>query len=146
MRQLAVEIVADGEGSRRIGRVVVRGGDRGRSSRVARAVANSPLVKTALHGGDPNFGRILQAAGMALRGVSDARRSTSTSTIEGRIVVSGGTAALDFGEPSGTRSRRRWRATRSSTCSRCPATAPRPRSSSRDLGHEYVRINAEYTT
>src|SRR5213079_2682859 len=49
LRQLALEIVADGEGARRVGRVVVRG-DAGNVERVARAVADSPLVKTALHG------------------------------------------------------------------------------------------------
>ena len=57
---------------------------------MARAVADSPLVKTALHGADPNFGRILQAAGQALAG--RRRRSSSTSTIEGRQVVSAGDA------------------------------------------------------
>jgi glutamate N-acetyltransferase/amino-acid N-acetyltransferase len=67
MRQLALKIVSDGEGSRRIGRIVVRG-DVERIEPVARAIANSNLVKTALYGGDPNFGRILQAAGMAWAG------------------------------------------------------------------------------
>ncbi len=62
LRQLALEIVHDGEGARRVGRVVVSGSPDAVEP-VARAVANSPLVKTALHGGDPNFGRILQAAG-----------------------------------------------------------------------------------
>ncbi|MEA2467822.1 MAG: glutamate N-acetyltransferase / amino-acid N-acetyltransferase, partial [Thermoleophilaceae bacterium] len=49
MRQLAMEIVADGEGAKRVGRVIVRG-DADHVEPVARAVANSPLVKTALHG------------------------------------------------------------------------------------------------
>jgi glutamate N-acetyltransferase / amino-acid N-acetyltransferase len=62
LRQLALEIVHDGEGARRVGRVVVTGNPDA-VEQVARAVANSPLVKSALHGGDPNFGRILQAAG-----------------------------------------------------------------------------------
>jgi glutamate N-acetyltransferase / amino-acid N-acetyltransferase len=62
LRQLALEIVHDGEGARRVGRVVVTGNPDAVEP-VARAVANSPLVKSALHGGDPNFGRILQAAG-----------------------------------------------------------------------------------
>jgi glutamate N-acetyltransferase/amino-acid N-acetyltransferase len=62
LRQLALEIVHDGEGARRVGRVVVTGAPDAVEP-VARAVANSPLVKSALHGGDPNFGRILQAAG-----------------------------------------------------------------------------------
>ena len=63
LRELALAIVRDGEGSERIGRVVVRGGHGPNVERTARAVANSPLVKTALHGGDPNWGRIVQAAG-----------------------------------------------------------------------------------
>jgi glutamate N-acetyltransferase/amino-acid N-acetyltransferase len=62
LRQLALEIVHDGEGARRVGRVMVSGRPDAVEP-VARAVANSPLVKSALHGGDPNFGRILQAAG-----------------------------------------------------------------------------------
>jgi glutamate N-acetyltransferase/amino-acid N-acetyltransferase len=62
LRQLALEIVHDGEGAKRVGRVVVSGRPDAVEP-VARSVANSPLVKSALHGGDPNFGRILQAAG-----------------------------------------------------------------------------------
>ena len=67
--QLALEIVADGEGASRVGRVAVtEASDRAEAERVARAIANSPLVKTALTGRDPNWGRIAQAAGMALAG------------------------------------------------------------------------------
>ena len=47
LRQLALNMVRDGEGARRVGRVVVRGGDAAAVSNVARAVADSPLVKTA---------------------------------------------------------------------------------------------------
>src|SRR6185503_7421659 len=65
MRQLAMEIVADGEGAKRVGRVIVRG-DADHVEPVARSIANSPLVKTALHGADPNYGRILQATGQVL--------------------------------------------------------------------------------
>ena len=62
LRQLALEIVHDGEGAKRVGRIVVTGRPDAVEP-VARSIANSPLVKTALHGADPNFGRILQAAG-----------------------------------------------------------------------------------
>jgi glutamate N-acetyltransferase / amino-acid N-acetyltransferase len=62
LRQLALEIVHDGEGAKRVGRVVVSGRPHAVEP-VARSIANSPLVKAALHGADPNFGRILQAAG-----------------------------------------------------------------------------------
>jgi len=65
LRALAIMMVTDGEGARRIARVVVRGGNVDSVEAAARAVANSPLVKTALHGGDPNWGRIVQAVGGA---------------------------------------------------------------------------------
>jgi glutamate N-acetyltransferase/amino-acid N-acetyltransferase len=65
LKQLAIEVVADGEGASRIARLEVHGGT-GATEPVARSVANSPLVKCALFGADPNWGRILQAAGQAL--------------------------------------------------------------------------------
>ncbi len=68
LRQLAIMMVADGEGAARIARVVVRGGELDGAETAARAVANSPLVKAALHSGDPNWGRIVQAVGGALGG------------------------------------------------------------------------------
>ena len=95
LRQLALEIVADGEGARRVARVVVRGAA-GAAERVARAVADSPLVKAALHGADPNFGRILQAAGHALAGDAPveplAGQLPVDLDIQGRRVVSAGVA------------------------------------------------------
>ena len=61
---LAQMIVKDGEGATKIARIEVRGArNTSDAERVARAVANSPLVKTALAGGDPNWGRIVCAAG-----------------------------------------------------------------------------------
>jgi glutamate N-acetyltransferase/amino-acid N-acetyltransferase len=67
--RLALAIVTDGEGATRVGRVEVREAASGEEAdRVARAIANSPLVKTALYGRDPNWGRVAQAAGMALAG------------------------------------------------------------------------------
>ena len=69
LTQLAIEIVRDGEGAVRVGRVEVsEAASRAEAERVARAIANSPLVKTALFGRDPNWGRIAQAAGAALAG------------------------------------------------------------------------------
>jgi len=61
---LALQIVADGEGAHRVVEIEVRGAPSdGAADEVARTIANSPLVKTALAGGDPNWGRILAAAG-----------------------------------------------------------------------------------
>jgi glutamate N-acetyltransferase/amino-acid N-acetyltransferase len=65
-RDLAEKIVRDGEGATRIAHVRVEGAAApGDADRIARTVAESPLVKTALHGGDPNWGRILAAVGRA---------------------------------------------------------------------------------
>jgi glutamate N-acetyltransferase/amino-acid N-acetyltransferase len=63
-RSLALAIVADGEGAQRVIEIEVRGASSDRDAdKVARTIANSPLVKTALAGADPNWGRILAAAG-----------------------------------------------------------------------------------
>jgi len=66
---LALMIVADGEGATKVIKVEVTGAeDERQAAHVARAIADSPLVKTAMHGGDPNWGRIVSAAGAALAG------------------------------------------------------------------------------
>ncbi len=65
-RRLAEMLVRDGEGVTKIAEVRVEGArTTADADRIARVVAESPLVKTALHGGDPNWGRILAAAGRA---------------------------------------------------------------------------------
>src|SRR5688572_1135816 len=63
-RSLAEQIVRDGEGATRLAEVRVVGArEAAEADQIARTVAESPLVKTALHGGDPNWGRILAAVG-----------------------------------------------------------------------------------
>jgi glutamate N-acetyltransferase / amino-acid N-acetyltransferase len=65
-RAIAEMIVRDGEGATRIAEVRVEGAlSEAEADAIVRTVAESPLVKTALHGGDPNWGRILAAAGRA---------------------------------------------------------------------------------
>jgi glutamate N-acetyltransferase/amino-acid N-acetyltransferase len=86
LRQLALEIVHDGEGAKRVGRIVVTGRAEAVEP-VARSIANSPLVKSALHGGDPNFGRILQAAGQVW---PPGEPFVADLEIEGHQVVSAG--------------------------------------------------------
>jgi glutamate N-acetyltransferase / amino-acid N-acetyltransferase len=123
--QLALEIVGDGEGATRVGRVDVRGaGDADEAERVARAIANSPLVKTALYGRDSNWGRIAQAAGMALAGekvwelgpdrIQAAELAAELPEAELSIALGRGDAAAHVYFS--------------------------------DLTPEYIRINAEYTT
>ncbi len=63
-RELAYKIVQDAEGGTKVARIRVRGAkNQGQAELVARAIGNSPLVKTALFGCDPNWGRIVAAAG-----------------------------------------------------------------------------------
>jgi glutamate N-acetyltransferase/amino-acid N-acetyltransferase len=139
LRQLALDIVRDGEGSRRIGRVVVRGGNGEGVDRVARAIADSPLVKTALYGGDPNWGRIAQAVGAALPGTAPLAFDVA---IEGTIVCSGGFGVpIDLAalEQAVTRDEVEY-------VVGLPGDGFETEVFFSDLGYEYVRINAEYTT
>jgi glutamate N-acetyltransferase/amino-acid N-acetyltransferase len=65
-RELAIGIVRGGEGATKLITINVRGAHSGADAhRVAKTIANSPLVKTAVHGADPNWGRIVAAAGRA---------------------------------------------------------------------------------
>ena len=140
MQRRARASVLDGEGRTRVMELVVEGAaDRDDARRVAETVACSSLVKTALAGGDPNWGRIVAAAanaGVALEGerlsldicgmrvfeaglpteVDAARLDAAFSDEEVRVV-------LTLGDGPGRA--RRW---------------------TTDLSAEYVRINSEYTT
>ena len=138
---LARMIPEDGEGATHTITIDVEGcPDRESARAIARAVADSPLVKTAIHGADPNWGRIVSAAGYAgvpfeesslslwLNGEALYRsgaplpfdasavsaRLRANRDVHIRLVLSGGTASICF-----------W------TC---------------DLTAEYVRLNADYTT
>jgi len=139
LRSLALMIVADGEGAGRIARVVVRGGGSERCESLARAVANSPLVKAALHGGDPNWGRIVQAAGGALPGPEPLALDVR---IEGVHVCAGG-AALDYDEKELARAVARAEVEFEVGL---PGEGAETEVFFSDLSHEYVVLNAEYTT
>jgi glutamate N-acetyltransferase/amino-acid N-acetyltransferase len=123
--QLAIEVVADGEGSTRVGRIQVDGAaSQDEAERVARAIANSPLVKTALFGRDPNWGRIAQAAGMALAG-EDLEEIGGDSIDNAELAADVPEAEIGLRLDRGEHSAYVYFS---------------------DLGYEYVRINAEYTT
>jgi glutamate N-acetyltransferase/amino-acid N-acetyltransferase len=125
LTQLALEVVADGEGSSRVGRIQVDGAaTQAEAERVARAVANSPLVKTALFGRDQNWGRIAQAAGQALAG-EDLEEIGGGSIDNAELAADVPEAEIGLRLDRGEHSAHVWFS---------------------DLGYEYVRINAEYTT
>jgi glutamate N-acetyltransferase/amino-acid N-acetyltransferase len=139
LRQLAIDICRDGEGARRVGRVTVRGGHGPNVERVARAIANSPLVKTALYGGDPNWGRIAQAIGLAL---PDTAPLPYDIAIEGvQVCVAGN--AVDHDEDD-----LKARVARDEVeyAIGLPGDGFETEVFFSDLGHEYITINAEYTT
>ena len=94
---------------------------------VARAVANSPLVKTALHGADPNFGRILQAAGQVW---PPGDGFVVDLEIEGRLVVSAGESVVDDLREQSSRWSRLRRTRGGVRAHAARARAARPRSSS----------------
>jgi glutamate N-acetyltransferase/amino-acid N-acetyltransferase len=139
LRQLAVLVVADGEGARRIARALVRGGNTEQVERAARAVANSPLVKTALHGGDPNWGRIVQAVGGAL---PDPTPLAVDVSIEGIPVCRAGSAIAHD-------ERALERAVQGPQIEyelQLPGEGAEAEVFFSDLSHAYVTLNAEYTT
>jgi len=94
-RRLAEMVVRDGEGATRMAEVRVEGAASARDAdAVARTVAESPLVKTAIHGGDPNWGRILAAVGRS--GIAIGAGGVDIHL--GEIHVATGGAALPYDE------------------------------------------------
>jgi len=141
-RELCYRLARDGEGVTKLATVSVAGARSiADADRVARSVANSALVKTALFGGDPNWGRIVQAIGAAGVRLQPAQ-------VDVRI---GGVQMLRGGEPSGGAEglRRAERAMKKRevaieiSLGRGPGSA---RMLTTDFSYEYVRVNAEYTT
>ena len=125
LTQLAIEIVRDGEGAARVARIEVsEAASAAEAERVARAIANSPLVKTALFGSDPNWGRIAQAAGAALAG-EDLEEIGAGSIDAAELGTDLAEAEIGLRLGRGEHRGHVWFS---------------------DLGHEYVRTNAEYTT
>jgi glutamate N-acetyltransferase/amino-acid N-acetyltransferase len=123
--QLAIEIVSDGEGATRVGCArVIEAASRDEAERAARAIANSPLVKTALFGRDPNWGRIAQAAGMGLVG-TELPELGLDHIDAGEFAEESDEVELTLRLGRGEHAAHVWFS---------------------DLGYEYVRINAEYTT
>ena len=139
-RKLALEIVADGEGAGHVVEIEVRGAPNDRAARrVAETIATSPLVKTALAGADPNWGRILAAAGRA--GV-DFDPAKVRVWLAGRLVCRGGTP-IAFDEAD-VHSRMLEREV--SLAIDLGAGQGRARMWTCDFTADYVRINASYRT
>jgi glutamate N-acetyltransferase/amino-acid N-acetyltransferase len=141
MENLARQIVRDGEGARKLITIEVSGapGDEA-AERLARSIANSLLVKTAIAGSDPNWGRILSAAGNA--GVSIDPSKVDIDLQE--VAVCRGGLAADFSEPDLKKK------LDAPECSIRVAIQGRGKGSARfwtcDLTEKYIEINASYRT
>lgn len=140
-RELAEAIVRDAEGATHFVKVEVSGlPTEDDAARVARAVADSPLVKTAIAGADPNWGRVVSAAGYS--GVEFEEQELSLE-MNGVVVYRSG-APQNFDAKALSRSLRDHRDVvlalqfAKGDASACVHTS--------DLTAEYVRLNADYTT
>ncbi len=139
--ELARMIPADGEGATHLITIDVEGcADQDEARAMARAVADSPLVKTAIHGADPNWGRIVSAAGYA--GVP-FEESQCSLWLNGIPLYEAG-VPLDFDAAAASASIRNHR----DTHIRLVFTRgeARTRFWTCDLTAEYVHLNADYTT
>lgn len=141
MESLARAIARDGEGASKLITIKVAGTatDEG-AARIARTIANSPLVKTAIAGSDANWGRILSAAGNAGVAFDPAKTDIRLQQV---LVCRGGLAA-DFDEPELKRK------LDASECEIRVTIRGKGKGSSRfwtcDFTEGYIRINASYRT
>lgn len=138
---LARQIIEDGEGVGHVIELAVEGAPTSADAkRIARSIAHSPLVKTAFAGCDPNWGRILAAAGYA--GV-DFEPRTASLWIGGLPVCRNGQVAPDF-----NKEQVHYAMTEPTVAVRLDLQAGSGRCDflTCDLTAEYVRINAEYST
>lgn len=137
---LARQMARDGEGVTRIFKVIINGAaTKAQAAKAARAVADYPLVKCAVHGGDPNWGRIICAAGSAGVKLNPDKLSCRLDDIT--VFKNGAPRKFDAAKASRVVSQKEHRITvdlgagkESDFCYGC------------DLSAEYVSINAEYHT
>ncbi|OFW61305.1 MAG: hypothetical protein A2133_02495 [Actinobacteria bacterium RBG_16_64_13] len=141
LKRVALMMVADGEGATKIMRLRVAGAETEASAMaVARAIAGSPLVKTAMHGGDPNWGRIISSAGAAMAGRSLPKASLRLCGVT--VVENGAGCAVSDAD--------RARMTADVKLPEVDIEMDLGLGTSftelyfADMGHEYITVNAEY--
>ena len=142
MIELAQDIVRDGEGATKFVEVRVTGGEsEAACDQVARTVAHSPLVKTALFASDPNWGRILAAIGRA--GLEDLDTDAVSIHMNGVLIAEHGARAASYTEEKGQAAMSSEDLVIEIALKRGDAQAV---VWTTDLSYDYVRINAEYRT
>jgi glutamate N-acetyltransferase/amino-acid N-acetyltransferase len=137
---LARAILADGEGVTKVFEVQVSGAESAEDARrAARTITTSNLVKTAIHGADPNWGRILAAAGRSGAKVDQTRASVHIADVP--VFAKGAPCAFDSDAV-----RRVFERKDITIGVDLGVGSEAARAWGTDLSAEYVRINAEYTT
>ena len=140
--ELAQDIVRDGEGATKFVAIDVVGATSvAEADLVARTVAHSPLVKTALFASDPNWGRILAAIGRA--GVENLDVDAVSLTINGELIAEHGARAESYTEQAGVVAMAPQDLLISIDLARGNETAT---IWTTDFSYDYVKINAEYRT
>ena len=138
---LALQICRDGEGCTKIVEVIVRGTKTNRDAKkIAQTIATSLLVKTAIFGEDPNWGRIVAAAGRAGVNFNPAKIDLAFNKIR---VVENGQAVGGRADERAQRIMRKKQYVMTLSLGEKPGYA---RLWTTDLSYEYVKINASYTT
>ncbi|HWO69357.1 MAG TPA: bifunctional glutamate N-acetyltransferase/amino-acid acetyltransferase ArgJ [Actinomycetota bacterium] len=141
---LVAQLARDAEGATRVLLIDVEGARSDEDARrAAKAVADSPLVKTAAFGGDPNPGRILQAVGASGAEVDPDRIDVWVGPVR---VVEGGVIPPAYFETKGEEARGAMAGPEVRIRVSLGDGPGRSRALGCDLSYEYVRINGEYTT
>jgi glutamate N-acetyltransferase/amino-acid N-acetyltransferase len=139
--ELAKQLARDGEGATKLVTIEVTGARSDAQAEAAgRRIANSLLVKTALFGGDPNWGRILQTVGAAGVGLNLAKTRVALCGVP--VFANGSSTGPSARNAAG----RRLRAPEIGIAVELGAGGGRARLWTCDLSYEYVKVNAEYTT
>jgi glutamate N-acetyltransferase / amino-acid N-acetyltransferase len=139
-RNLAQQIIRDGEGATKFMTITVeQGRDLEECRKIAYSIAHSPLVKTAFFASDPNLGRILAAIGYA--GVDDLDVTKLDMYLDDVWVAKAGGRNPDYKEEDGQRVMKQAEITVRVTLARGQASAT---VWTCDLSHDYVSINADY--
>ncbi len=139
LADLATQLIKDGEGVHHVVTIDVRGAASERAAAaVARRIATSPLVKTAIAGGDPNWGRVLCAIGNAGVPIDPTRLGLRIGAVE---VVKRGAVAPGYDEAAAAAVMQTPAYTITADLGGGKARA---RVLACDLSHEYVSINADY--
>ena len=141
MLDLAEQIVKDGEGASKLVEVSVVGAKNTNSAKlIARSVAESPLVKTAIHGEDPNWGRIIMAIGKTKEDINTTKLKIK---IGNKLVATNGSKSLKYKE---SELKKYMKSNKIKILIDLGVGKSNAKMITCDYSYDYIRINASYKT